>query len=564
MAKQTARDSQGNVFEWSGSEWVPQLDDPGAVGAAMIGAGATFTNIGRGVADLAAGAVEAAAPGQVTPFREQLARDVASDAPIMQQLEEQRPISTTAGRVLPYVAAAPLGGSSYAGQVAFESVLGGLEYGTAGERAQRALLAGGLTAGGGAILNSVVGGIQRSAANVAQRQASFGPSSVGAGARGGPIGQGSTSQARGVLQNAGRQVPGQGAESPADLEAMLTLRQEGFNLKPSATSGNLAGRQLYQSLESNPLFSDITQGLISNPNQNKFNQSVFDALGGLDAEDLSKGGIPEFTPSTVGKIRARVGEQREAIQAATPETVITGETIDQIRKVSRNFQKSVGVLSKEDPVIRRISNTLGRISDGEGASRIPQNISTKDMITIRSDLRGLADTAKLPAESRAYADVVQALDDAFEATLVSQGNREGMQQFMATNQQFRLLDALDKPGVISAEGDVKAAALNRNLKKIFKDEYGANQYGGLRTSGETGANMERLFNISKALGRFPDVAGRSGTAENLSLQGLFESPISTASQASFRPVVRRLLEGAQVSPEVLQDQLEVMRSLANQ
>jgi hypothetical protein len=557
MEKQTATDNAGRVYEWLDGRWVLQQADPGVLGTMLINAGERFTNIGAGVQDVAAAVGEIAAPNMMQPIREEIAAEQASNAGLLDRLQEDRPISSFVGQSAPNILAAPLGGSSLIGQMAVEGAIGASEYGTPAERLQRGVLDAALAGGGGYIANRVIRGISGAGRAIDGRRpqveipgGAAPPGSAGAaGVEGSVVGTGSMSSMRQTLQNAGKQITGEGIESPADLDALITLRQNDFNLKPGQASGNRASRQIMQSAESTPLLADIMQDSIQNPNQQRFNRMVTEALG--DSGSV-RNNVFEFKEGDVGRIRSQVGDARRAIEESTPRVAIRDNITDGIRRIQDDFQSSVGVLSKDDPVIRRIDNTLARIDKG--------SIKTGDLMTMRSDLRGLADTAKLPTESRAYADVIELLDEAFAAELQAGGRGADFEAFQLANQRFRLLEALEKPGVISREGDINAPALARNLRKIFKDEFGENKFGGLGTSGEGGALIERLFNITKALDRFPDVAGRSGTAENLSLQGMFSDPISTGGQLAIRPLLRAIIKNNQTPV----GQLEDLRTLMQQ
>lgn len=560
--RMTARDSSGRVYEWRGGQWVPQQSDPGILGTIAINTGAELTNLGRGAADLAASTVERVDP-RVRQFREDLQADRREDNELLSGLREDRPFSSIAGQALPYLATAPVSGS-VGGAAALEAGLGGLGLADSlNDRLLNAGIAGGLTLGGGLMAQRVINGIGGAGSRIRARRDGIDPrqlsldqpgvdSAGAARVEGSVVGSGGKiSGVRQTLQNAGKQITGEGIESPADLEALITLRRNQYLLKPGQATGNRAARQLYQSAESNPLTSDITQDALTAPNQQRYNREVLEALGD---EGNIRGGVAEFSDGQLERIAADVGEFRESIEKAAPNVTIRPDDIENIRRTMREFTSDIGVLSKEDPVLRRINNVLTRLGDEGGT------IKTEDLVKIRSSLKDLADTSKRSAESQAFQNVASALDTAFEETLKGIGKGELFKDFRLANQRFRLINALKKPGVRSPEGDIRPAALARNLEKIFVDEYGANKFGGLRESGQGGLNIERLFAITKALKRFPDVAGRSGTAENLSLGNIFNDPIATAGQLSLRPVLRRLIEQQQVDPEVLESLLDIVSS----
>lgn len=552
--RKTARDNQGRVFEWVGGQWVPQQEDPGALGAFAINAGERLTNIGAGIEDAALAAVEQPAPGMFAQRRKEIAAEQASNEGLLDQLQQDRPISSFAGQIAPNVIAAPLGGASIPGQMAIEGTIGASAYGTPLERLQRGALDAALAGTGSAIVNRVVRGTGQAGERIAARRAEsellegapggeqvvpgspdiLNDSAGAMRAPGSVVGTGRVSPTREVLQNMGREMTGEGINSPADLEALITLRGEGFNLKPGQTTKNRAGRILQHSAERSGIFSDVSQEAIQGPNQSLYNRRVLEALGD---EGNIRADVPEFKTGDVERIRADVGAARSELYERTPDMSVSSQRINGVQEIRDNFKSSVAVTSETDKVVKVIDNVLDEILGG--------SMKTQEMVTVRSHLRGLQRNAKLAHEQDAYAGVIEQLDEAYLEQLIRNGNVQDFEAFQTQNLRFRMLDALGKPGVVGPEGDVAHKAYQRNLAKIFKSEYGADLNDGLRSAGEGGEKVQRVFNITKALNRHGEVAGSSGTPEGLTLQGLFESPIATSSQLALRPLYRKLIQDQQ-------------------
>lgn len=132
----------------------PAFEDPGMLMAGVIGAGRAADRIVKGVQQIYYGAT-----GNERAQADLKARAEADDA-AYRPLAQARPWSTGAGSVLPAMALAPLsGGSSLLAQMgtaaAVNAIPAALEYGTANERAGRALVAGAGGASGAAAGNLI-------------------------------------------------------------------------------------------------------------------------------------------------------------------------------------------------------------------------------------------------------------------------------------------------------------------------------------------------------------------------------------------------------------------------
>ncbi len=127
----------------------PKADDPGALQAALIGAGRGFTQLGRGVQQAYYGLTGDQAA------QNQLASRVAEENRLYKPLQEAHPIATALGEGAPVVAGGPLA----------MAAAGGLEYGTPEEKALRAgagFVGGKLGEYGGQLLGRVLNPVRPS------------------------------------------------------------------------------------------------------------------------------------------------------------------------------------------------------------------------------------------------------------------------------------------------------------------------------------------------------------------------------------------------------------------
>ena len=529
MAAPTATNAQGEVFEFVGGQWRPQRAQPSTAESIAIGAGATFANVGRGAADLVAAGVEQLpfAP-DVSGFRQGLAQDVQVEQPMFNELQQQQPIATGVGQALPFLATAPIAGASIPAQATLGAIEGGIQFGTPEERLQRALIGGGLGAGGGAVLTSiqrVSKAISNSAANIAARRGGglIDDSAGAARVTDSVVGTGSQSKPRQILQNAGTDQPGTGAQTAQGLENLKRGRELGLIFEPGDASGNIAAKQLFAAAKRNPLVSDIVQSEVSNANRDTFTKLTLRALG--DNGD-------EITNATLVNAKNRLGKTRDRIFEATPKVKVDAQAVGEFKTVIDDFVNLPSVLSKEAPTVRRIQKLVDEIGDSGN------KITSKRYQVLRSDMRGLQRSAKTSSEINSIGDAIEVLDNMFGRS-VGKANKKA---FDKSTQQFRLIEALEKPGVISGELVLRPGALGRNLKKIFKSEFGGvDEFGGLDRLPE----FRNLFDATKVANFFPNVVNDSGTATNLSLQGIFSNPVGTAAQLSTRPLLRQVIKSAQ-------------------
>jgi len=131
----------------------PEVDDPGVIGSAVIGAGRTFDRIGKGMKQLYYGAT-----GN-DQAQAKLAQDAAEEDKIYSKLQEQHPVATGIGEAVPSMVV-PLGSTGTALGTALKLATAGavpaaLEYGSATDRGARALAGGAGAVVGGQVIPKV-------------------------------------------------------------------------------------------------------------------------------------------------------------------------------------------------------------------------------------------------------------------------------------------------------------------------------------------------------------------------------------------------------------------------
>ncbi|CAB4168693.1 hypothetical protein UFOVP580_16 [uncultured Caudovirales phage] len=132
-----------------------EVEDPGMLGATLIGAGRTFDRIGKGMKQLYYGATNN------TEAQAKLKAEAADDDVIYDRLKTVRPVATLIGEAAPSMILPAGGAATTLGAMtklaASGAVPAALEYGSASERAGRAATAGAGAVVGGAVIPKAVG-----------------------------------------------------------------------------------------------------------------------------------------------------------------------------------------------------------------------------------------------------------------------------------------------------------------------------------------------------------------------------------------------------------------------
>lgn len=543
MARRTATDNQGNVFEWIGGQWRIQLEDPGVLGSAALGVAESVNTLGRGIGQIGAGIGEELGISGSREFGEDLARNQRSDLETIAPIVEDRPFSNVAGQALPFIAAAAAtAGQSIPVQVGLEGVLGGLGFGSLEERAQRgALAAGGAATGfGGLSLAQRVqqritqGSAQARQARAGLESGEFGPTSVGGGQTG-PINQPTPSQRRRILENAGQQIEGAGLENPVTLEAMKNLQRQGVVFEPGIATGNVAARQLIAGFKSSPLTSDIIQSEISQVNEQILNRTTLNALGA----EIPAGRVAAVGDDTIARLGDQVDDSLTEIRKNTPSIEVGAEEFAAIEAIGDNFQKNVTTTSELAPISKQINNVLKELK-APGST-----IDTPRYAQIRSQLRNAQRKANAASDNNAsdtYGQLIEQLDTMFEKSIPA-GSKD-FERFRLATQRFRLIQALEKPGVIRA-GNVSAAMLARNLRKTFKGEFRGDKRAADTFKGESFEGFRDLFDLAQGFEKVPQIINDSGTATRLAPTSILSNPLATSAILAGRPLLRRAIQSAQ-------------------
>ena len=522
----TAVDESGRVFEWREGRWQPR-DETTAAEAVAIGAGEAFTNLGRGLADIAASSVDQISP-QAAQFREDLAKTAAEERELFGELQERRPFSTLFGQALPYIVSAPIAGNTIGTQALTEAALGFLNYGDFEERAERGAIgfAGGVI--GGTVADRVRAAIQSSSRQARERGAGVGAERV----EDSVIGTGSQSQTRTILQNAGQPVAGRGIDNENERQALRDAVNLGIRVEPGMVTGNRASRQIVASMNANPLLSDVVQREITEPNQILYTKLATRALG--DETDA-------ITPTWVERTYNRISDEYDRIAQKYP-TLPGGRPLTQaLESLKGNYTRSARTTGPEDPEIKRLEKVINIFAEGE-------RIKVDEFLEQRSVYRDIQRDAARNGESNVAA-IASEVVDVLDRHLMDNIQDSDAKRFFDNVQAFRLLKAIDRPATVGGDLRLRPGAIGRQLRKDFRAEFWQNdRFGTLAKN----PDFERFFRATRVFNTFPEIAGDSGTATRSAIQQILGNKLGATATIAARPLAGAIIRRAQPRLDELQ------------
>lgn len=447
---------------------------PGVAESVLIGAGRTGDKLAAGTRklfNLATGDDE----DLQTIRAEQATRDAG-----YAQLQQDRPVASFVGEMLPYMAA-PMGLGSGAARTAANVGARGLKaagarQGAAGLlRAGRAL--GRSTAADAAITGGLLGG-----ATYGEDQGAQAALGAAGGLIGDVAGRGAARLARPVQSRLGGMK-----ERVADW-----AKAKGFKLTPGQATGSQPLIKAEAAMRSTPPTSGPLAD-IAEHNQRKINRIALEAVG-ASGEEVSD--------TALGRAHDRLSSRFKALTQDAQ--IDAGDFIDQVGAKMREMDIDdmfdiEGVEPWLERVVDRAKN--GKLS-GADYQRLQSRINSK----ARSIFRSQQGDREFGFALIAMKD---ALDDAAERSL----GKAQRKAFGKVRRQWKNKVALEAPGVVNTgTGDVSAASLANVLKRMDKT-------GFLR-----GKDTSDFYEAARFGQAFKDIAD-SGTAtrsylQNLMTQGL--------------------------------------------
>jgi len=297
----------------------------------------------------------------------------------------------------------------------------------------------------------------------------------------------------------------------------------GVKFRPGTPRGGQVVEMINAGAERDLIFGDIYDDLIHKPNQALMQQKVLRALGS-DAET--------FDGQTLGNIKSILANERTEILKAAPKLGVDKKLIGDLEQVKTDYNKNVARLGQDDPIIKQVDNVLASL---EGKTVI----DAKDYSRMRQQLRGAHKSAIKNDPNQAFAlqDTIDALDNFFRRQ-----SSEGLANRFHTNtQRFRMLKAVDGPGVVQSNSTISFPSMRRQLDKNFESEYTFNQADEFGSSPE----FKELFDTTKVLSHFKSLIGDSGTVPAGGLKDLFNNPKTAMAKFAFRRGYRKEIEEGQ-------------------
>ena len=500
-------DDDGNLFVFRDGEFQPTTEQAltaGGVEAFAQGAGQTIKNIGRGAA------------GFITQDPE-FAAQTAADEALLAPLAAERPFSTGAGRVAPFVAAAPLGGASLTGQVAVEAALGFAEGGP--ESAAVGAAAAAVPFGVGKMAQRVLGARRASGlgaevvetADEATKLLEAGrPRAPGARAPApAPAPRAPrTPQERGAQAfdqiDAVRGPPGSAGAGKTAIHSLRVSEAEevGFKLTGGERANSDTMRQWEAGFRSNPN-APASFRQVKADNQVVLNQKWGEAIG--------VGPVEQITDDVMGQAVERAsGEFARAARLAEVENPLGIET-GGIGEILGNLGDVRGVSAIRDVEAQKLLNQVEEFV-------VRGRMETLDYMATRSDINETMRSAARQGEgllTQAAQDVLDAMD----ANFVNHAGAEAAGVYQGARENWRFITALERGNTLNpATGNVNARTAGGSLRRIFKHEAGRGNIEGISDAGVETIQTTKVANY------FADIVGDSGTATRSAINELVQNP----------------------------------------
>jgi hypothetical protein len=528
-----ATNSSGEVFEWSGTDWVPVAGKParieqprerissGTAESILVGAGDALSTMGRNARDLAA---------RVTGdqgWQRDIATERAEADRIRAIMQAEAPIASAVGGMLPSLATMPLGMMGGAGMAArLPAAMSAARMGgTAGTMATNLGTAGVLGAlgaesgdmGSGAAQDMALAGATGLAGNMVARIREGRKALSAAREASGPIATSLNEAERGIIEGA---------------------QAAGMMVTPGQRLNNPQMRRIEAMASSSPVLSPYWDKIKAD-NQTRLASLAAKAMG-VEADNVG--------PAVLARAEGQLNQQFNEI----------GQQIGQVS--TGKLQKKLDELAAEESTAllprMELESIARRFARGKQAREFAapgeaDTITGAMLMRERSNIAGEmrdAFAANDSTRGKLFANVLEAIDDtardAAEKTAKGGPDPAGFDlaaRYDRARDQWSVLRSMYR-GAATPDGAVKAGRADQIMRKSdasgFVGRAGDDGELLLRTGKVPGDDLGRYYDAlrfsTSRLGK--DIVGDSGTATRLGSGGFFEGGLLPASGRALRAV----------------------------
>lgn len=263
------------------------------------------------------------------------------------------------------------------------------------------------------------------------------------------------------------------------------VARSGFKLLPGQSSGN---NIMVDIVETVPQAADIFSGTLAE-NGRLLMEKTAKAVG-LEAKDWGR--------DILGQARAKVGAMFDRVEAAIPDTTLGDDLAGALDDVLTTRERKLFDLAGDTSVSGTDLMELRSLVNAELSAARKDSAEGIAARTLEQTLEELDDIIK------------NAIDDPAIAELWAEAR-----------QRWRMVLALDRPGVITPEGDVSLKRLVGAMEKQFPNEFRRT----LQVSGEAlPMDMRDLMEYARVARSFASNLPNSGTATRNILAKLVSNP----------------------------------------
>jgi hypothetical protein len=339
---------------------------------------------------------------------------------------------------------------------------------------------------------------------VAGAMAAFGEDSVGAAAQGGLF-QFLKNQPvlRETLEGLEDFI---GVKSPLSPDQQLLLdsgnaERLGFKWLPGQREGN---QVMSEALSSSPFIRDAFEPILAQNAQN---------LGARVMRALNLNPKQGFGRDVLQQGRDSVGGMFDDVAKNLPDVTLSDDVVKALDDVLTPAEvRAYGV----EPAQKGIERTLQ--AGGRDLMELRKQLA--DAATNRATREGQDKVQR--TMSQAVDRIDEIIDDALEAA----GKTDTRRVWQEAKLRWRVQRAMERPGVVTTDGDVSLKKLNNSLQREFESEYGRSLFAPK----DMIPDVRDLLDYSRLARSFESNLGDSGTATRAAIIQLFTNPKSYAKQ----------------------------------
>lgn len=274
----------------------------------------------------------------------------------------------------------------------------------------------------------------------------------------------------------------------------------GFQWLPGQRAGN---NVISDIMRSQPFMADALDPVVQ-ANARQLNKLTAQAVD-LTEDQMGRGALAGS--------RGAVGQRFEDVAARMPEVTLPESVVANVEKALTSAERQAYGISRAVEGTERALSVQGR-----------------DLMQLRQkvaeEASNRASKEGQDVVQREFAQTVDAIDDAIESALRANGDDTTMALWQEARTRWRVVRALDRPGVVQPDGSISMKSLSLALEKEFDREFRRQ----LSAPADFPQDVRDLLDYTRLARAFESNLGNSGTATRSAMGDIINSPVRYAKQ----------------------------------